>query len=142
MEVLYGPKECTATKSHRTISNHYNQSNQNCVGGLDRDLMALTCTTSLKDVTAALSDMCSNALQQASDEADTNGWEMLEKERAIDLDEFFDGQGFLNGETGNLQLEENDFLRRGGSEKFIYIGNDPRLNDYLSTSKNRIKEDK
>merc|ERR1711907_839204 len=58
----------------------------------------------------------------------------LEGEGAIDLDEFFEGTGFLNDETGNFQQEENDFIKRGGKEKFIYIGDDPRLNDYLSTT--------
>jgi hypothetical protein len=133
------PKECTASKVRSLIWAVYKKQKSEsekgkCEGGFNRELMALTRTTSYDDAYNALSSMCSDALQQASDNAENNGWEMLENEGSIDLDKFFNGEGFLNDETGNFQQEANDFIKRGGKEKFIYIGDDPRLNDYLSTT--------
>jgi hypothetical protein len=51
-----------------------------------------------------------------------------------DLQEFFEGKGYLNKETGNFQNDVNDFLKRGGHERFNYIGDDPRENDHYRTS--------
>jgi len=42
--------------------------------------------------------------------------------------------GHLNIETGNFQQDENDFIKKGGYNKFNYIGEDPRLNDHYPTS--------
>jgi len=105
-----------------------------CPGGFERELMALTRTTKIAEAHTALQDMCNDALKQAGDEAGNNQWEVLEEEGLINLEEFFEGAGFLNEETGNFQQEANDFIKRGGYEKFIYIGDDPRKNDYLSTT--------
>jgi hypothetical protein len=134
-----GPKECTETTVYRRIRDIYNaQSNADnavsCEGGLERELMALTRTTSIEAAYLALQDLCDDALHDAVDATDVNTWGSLEGDGSIDLGEFFEGTGFLNDETGNFQQEENDFLKRGGYEKFVYIGDDPRLNDYLSTT--------
>ncbi len=139
-----GPKECTETTLLRRIKNLYNAQRkapgaESCEGGLDRELMALTRTTSIAAAHLALQDLCDDALQDAVDAADVNGWGKLDAEGSIDLGEFFEGTGFLNDETGNFQQEENDFTKRGGYEKFIYIGDDPRLNDYLSTTERSYK---
>jgi len=136
-------KECTTSKMYNKIKDVYNtqreaSDDKNCKGGLNRELMALTRTTSYDDAYAALSNMCEEALQQASESAESIGWEMLEKEGLIDLEEFYAGDGFLNEETGNFQQEANDFVR-GGKKKFIYMGNDPRLNDYVSTTEKSYK---
>jgi hypothetical protein len=97
--------------------------------------MALTGTNNYDDAHRALTTMCGEALKQASDNTgEPVGWEMLETKGQVDLEEYFNGGGFLNDETGNFQQEANDFLKRGGKENYIYIGDDPRLNDYLSTT--------
>jgi hypothetical protein len=105
-----------------------------CDGGLSRELMALTRSLDVDAAHEALQMMCANALREASDQADIIGWGKLEGEGSIDLEEFFQGAGFLNDETGNFQQEERDFLKRGGYEKFIYIGDDPRRNDHYPTT--------
>lgn len=53
---------------------------------------------------------------------------------SADLEEFFEGKGYLNKETGNFQQDANDFVKRGGHERFNYVGDDPRENDHYSTS--------
>jgi len=82
----------------------------------------------------ALQALCDNALGEAGTGAGNSDWGRLEDDGGIDLEEYFEGGGFLNEETGNFQQEANDFIKRGGYEKFIYIGDDPRKNDYLSTT--------
>jgi len=134
-----GPKACTDTSLYRKIKKMYNEQAKkpgatDCKGGVQRELMALTRTTSIAAAHRASQDLCDNALEEAGTEAGNNGWEVLEEEGLIDLEEFFEGGGFLNEETGNFQQEANDFIKRGGYEKFIYIGDDPRKNDYLSTT--------
>merc|ERR1712072_647842 len=134
-----GPEECTESTVYRRIRDVYNAQSGaegavSCPGGLERELMALTRTLSIESAYLALQDLSDDALHDAVDATDINDWGALEGEGAIDLDEFFEGTGFLNDETGNFQQEENDFLKRGGYEKFVYIGNDPRLNDCLSTT--------
>jgi len=44
------------------------------------------------------------------------------------------GDGFLNKESGNLWQKEEDFIKRGGYNRFAYIGEDPRKNDYIRTT--------
>jgi len=134
-----GTKECTETTLHRKIRDAYNALRKvdgasKCEGGLERELMALTRTTSVYEPYAVLQNLCDQALKKASNERAKSKWTTLE-DKQIDLEEFWEGQGFLNDETGNFQQEENDFTKRGGYEKFIYIGDDSRQNDYLSTTK-------
>jgi hypothetical protein len=50
------------------------------------------------------------------------------------MEEFMDGQGIMNSETSNLLNVPNEFTRRGGYDRYFYIGEDGRLNDYLPTS--------
>merc|ERR1712232_1196908 len=52
----------------------------------------------------------------------------------VDLEQYFAGGTFLNDEYGNLQQHEYEFERRGGYDRYFYIGEDPRLNDYFPTS--------
>lgn len=143
LQLDLGPKECTSSRLLKTIISLYKQqaeeTGEKCAGGFERDLMGLTRTNSYAEANAVLANMCEAALQEASNAADNVGWEMLENEANIDLNEFFTGDGFLNEETGNFQQEENDFIKRGGYEKFIYIGDDPRKNDYLSTTEESYK---
>ena len=89
-------------------------------GGLARELMALTGTLDSAAAHRALHDMCGSTLEEASLEVDDLGWGQLETDGSINLEEFFQGAGFLNDETGNFQQEEKDF--RGGRERFNYMG--------------------
>jgi len=109
---------------------------EGCEGGFDRELFALTQTNGIDDAFAALQDMCDGAIQNKRDYADTNGWQSLteQEDYSIDLDEFFRGKGFLNDETGNFQQYESTFFKRGGYDKFFYIGEDTRQNDYMRTT--------
>jgi hypothetical protein len=125
-KVDLGPKECTASKVYHIMKDVCNEQmdaseNKNCYGGVYREIMALAKTSSYDDAYVTLSTFCEDLVQQASNEADTKGWEMLENEGSINLEEFFNGEGFLNDETGNIQQEENNSLKRGGKNKFIYI---------------------
>jgi hypothetical protein len=146
LDLNLGPKECTEKQLYNKIKNAYNEQRKKagakkCIGGLDRELMALTRTTTVAEAHKALQDLCDGALAHAGDRAGNSGWSALE-DKGIDLEEYFEGGGFLNEETGNFQQEENDFNKRGGYEKFIYIGDDPRENDYLSTSGQSYKAGK
>jgi len=80
---------------------------------------------------ATIGDMCENALRDASEEFGEGDWSTVEA-AGVDLEEFFAGEGFLNTETGNFQQDEADF--KGGRDKYIYIGDDPRENDHYPTT--------
>lgn len=134
-----GAGECTDRKLFLHVREKFMEQRKaegakSCDGGLGREIMALTGTLTTDDAHQAFHDLCADALQAASDEVDTFSWGQLESDGGVDLEKFFDGAGFLNDETGNFQQEENDFLKRGGYDKFIYIGDDPRLNDHYKTT--------
>jgi len=134
-----GKKECTwHFLFHRIREAFEEQSKEDwsqkwyCHGGLTRELMTLTGVEDSDDWIPALEDLCAGALGSVSTdtvEKDTP-W-LLE---GIDLDEFFAGKGFLNDEYGNLMNIESEFTRRGGYDRYFYIGEDPRLNDYFPTT--------
>jgi len=148
-----GPKECTERSLFRKIKAHHKakkkESGKKCkmqkedcgVGGLDRELMALTKVKSRNEAGPALQSLCDDALAQATAIAVSNSgnWETLQGEGMIDFDDYFEGYGFLNNETGNFQQEEGDFIKRGGYNRFNYIGPDPRRNDHYSTSEASYK---
>jgi len=99
--------------------------------------MALTSTSTIALAKQALADMCTDALSDATDAAvqTKDTWDYLkDKPYPIDLDIFFEGGTFLNDETGNFRQDPNTFERKGGSDKFNYIGEDVRLNDHYPTS--------
>lgn len=136
-----GPKDCTGRKIFLHIRELYMAQRDApgakvCPSGLQGELKGLTQTIDEDDAHAKLQELCDAALAMASSEAPTSSWKFLEDEPHgnIDLDEFFEGGGFLNEETGNFQQEENDFLKRGGYERYNYIGDDPRLNDHYRTT--------
>jgi len=105
-------------------------------GGLSRELMALTKVQSKEEARPALQFLCDDALAQATAIAVSNSgnWGSLQSEGAIDFDEYFEGHGFLNEETGNFQQYESDFIKRGGYNRFNHISSDPRENDHYPTS--------
>merc|ERR550514_151751 len=78
-----------------------------------------------------ITDMCENALRDASEVFGTGDWSTVE-DAGVDLDEFFAGAGFLNTETGNFQQDPADF--KDNRDKYIYMGDDPRLNDHYPTT--------
>lgn len=78
-----------------------------------------------------IGDFCENALRDASEEFGAGNWGTIEG-AGVDLDEFFAGKGFLNTETGNFQQDPAKF--KDNRDKYIYMGNDPRLNDHYPTS--------
>merc|ERR1712019_132121 len=46
--------------------------------------------------------------------------------------------GYLNNEVGNLQQKTSEFERRGGYDRYHYIGEDPTKNDYLPTKQQSV----
>jgi hypothetical protein len=78
-----------------------------------------------------ITDKCENALRDASEVFGTGDWSTVE-DAGVDLDEFFAGAGFLNTETGNFQQDPADF--KNNRDKYIYMGEDPRLNDHYPTT--------
>jgi len=137
-----GAEECTERKLSNIIGNTFRAQNvaptkKKCKGGLNRDIMALTSTSTIAAAKQALTDMCSDSLADAIDVAveTKDTWAFLEDEpHAIELDTFFEGGTFLNDETGNFRQDPDTFERKGGSNKFNYIGEDVRLNDHYPTS--------
>jgi len=136
-----GPDECNSRKLFLRIRDTHQEQKKltgnKCKGGINRDLMALTKSDSVDAAHAYLQDLCDDALEDAIDAANAkkHTWENLQDAPAsIDMEVFFDGQGFLNDETGNFQQEEKTFIKKGGYERFNYIGEDPRLNDHYPTS--------
>lgn len=132
---------CTAKTLSRQIRDAFNavRNGQKCKGGLKREIRALTRASTDAAAQQTLQDLCDSALADATDEAKskTKDWQFLKTSPSnIDLEKFFEGDGFLNIETGNFQQDENDFIKRGGYERFLYVGEDPRLNDHYPTTDN------
>jgi len=100
-----------------------------CHGGLTRELYTLTSVES--DWWAGLEDLCAKAVGSTSSDSVEKDVAWLE---GINLEEFYEGQGVLNKEHGNLMNIESEFMRRGGYDRYQYIGPDPRKNDYFPTS--------
>jgi len=106
-----------------------------CHGGLGRELMTLTGVDSHDDWRPALQALCADALQTVTAdniEKDAS-WALIE-DAGVDMSEYFEGGTFLNDEYGNFQQKTSEFERRGGAERYFYVGEDPRLNDYLPTT--------
>lgn len=104
---------------------------ERCRGGMKRDLMALTGTTTFEGAVLTLHDMCTDALATAANDLVSSGWNLGVD---VDLEKFFDGNGFLNEETGNFKQSTDSFIKRGGEERFLSISEDPRENDHYATS--------
>jgi len=102
-----------------------------CHGGLTRELMTLTSVDDSKAWWGGLEDLCAKAVASVASESVEKDTPWLE---GIDLDEFYEGQGVLNKEYGNFHNTESEFIRRGGYDRYHYIGPDPRQNDYFPTS--------
>lgn len=94
------------------------------------EVQALTGTSGMPAARKAIIDMCEEALDVAADNklGDT-GFDV-----GVSNDEYYAGRTFLNTEVGNFQQDEEEFLKRGGEDKFLYVGTDPRENDHYPTS--------
>ena len=135
-----GPKDCSKWILYERIRAIYDEQSEedgaeDCKGGVNREIMTMTQTSDWATMVQALQDMCDDALADAIEQVPDDSWSFLENEpHAIDLETFFEGGGFLNTEEGNLYQEEEDFTKHGGRKRFVYMGEDPRMNDYIRTS--------
>jgi len=100
-----------------------------CPGGAKRELSALTGTTNFNDAEDLLDEMCKTAKALAAEQVGSGSLNI-----GVDLEEYYDGEGFLNTETGNFQQKESEFEKRGGANRFITISTDPRVNDHYPTT--------
>merc|ERR1712232_534915 len=141
-----GTKDCTWHYLFEHIRDVYTEQDQleetpKCDGGLTAELRKLTNTvdTTGAEWKYALEKLCEEALtsEDALDDVEIVDWTPIE-DAAVDLEEFFNGGGFLNNEVGNLQQEEEEFIKRGGYDRYHYIGTDPSKNDYLPTSQKSV----
>jgi len=106
---------------------------RSCPDGVDNELMALTNTGTMDDMRKALADMCKDARAAAANDLPKEDvWDDMNE--IFSVDEFYNGTGVLNDETGNFQQTESRMNDRGGKNRFNYIGTDPRLNDHYPTS--------
>jgi len=111
-----------------------------CEDGFWNEVRRLTGTvgTEGEEWKKALDALCQQALyEDAVDEVPTATWDGIE-DAGINLEEFFNGEGFMNTDTGNFQQSTEEFERRGGYDRWAYIGDDPTLNDYLPTPQRSI----
>ena len=84
---------------------------------------------------AALEGVCEGAFERvAVENIEQNGsWDRF-AEASIDVEEYFQGGTVLNNELGNLYQKTSEFERHGGSDRYYYVGEDPRKNDYFPTT--------
>jgi len=136
-----GAGKCSELSLFRKIKDHHKKKaketgkkcrrNKNTPGctasGLNRELMALTNTKTVVDARVVLQELCDAQLVAAAESSlsDNGSWGSL----GFDMEDYMNGQGFLNLETGNFQQETPK-----RPEDFIYKGTDPRLNDHYPTT--------
>jgi hypothetical protein len=140
-----GKKDCSWNYLFHRILETYIEQNDleetpHCSGGLTIELRRLTGTieTNGEEWKDGLQDLCDVALyDNAMNEVETVGWERIE-DANVDMEEYFNGQGFLNNDYGNLQQKVSEFERRGGYERFLYVGTDVAKNDYLPTPQRSV----
>merc|ERR1712194_230206 len=105
--------------------------------GLTSELRLLTETTG-DEWKSGLQMLCDKALyNDAMDEVETVDWNRI-VDADVNLEDYFNGDGFLNNDYGNLQQQESEFERRGGYDRYHYIGTDPTKNDYLPTPQRSV----
>jgi len=119
-------------RKFKAIFNAKAETGERCKGGVKRDAMALTGTVTIDGSMLVFHDLCVDALADAASQLKTTGWELGDSD--IDLGEFFDGSGFLNEETGNFVQKTDEFMKRGGYDRFLTIDEDPRKNEHYHTS--------
>lgn len=139
-------KGCNEWYIYRHLRDIYNEQNQleetpRCDGGFQMELRRLTNTveTTGREWLTVLKNLCDKAFvnSDALDNVDIVDWSRIE-EADVDLEEFFQGGTYLNNDIGNLQQKTSEFERRGGYDRYHYIGEDPMKNDYLPTKQKSI----
>jgi len=139
-------KGCNEWYIYRHLRDIYNEQNQleetpRCDGGFQMELRRLTNTveTTGREWLTALKNLCDKAFvnSDALDNVDIVDWSRIE-EADVDLEEFFQGGTYLNNDIGNLQQKTSEFERRGGYDRYHYIGEDPTKNDYLPTKQQSV----
>merc|ERR1712188_172326 len=132
-----GQKECTSHSLYVKIREEFNrqqeEADEDCKGGLHTEMWKLTGSPEDWQWYAYLQTLCDAALKKNAADAPTDSWSSLEG-ASIDLEEYFEGGTFLNDETGNFQQDVDDLERHGGYDRFGYVGEDTRLNDYMRTT--------
>lgn len=130
-------ERCTVRTLTKQIKNAFKtlKRGKKCKGGFRRELRALTGAETDNQAAKNLQTLCDSALANAANSAESKDWNALKDSPSnINLEEFFEGKGFLNLETGNFQQDENSFIKRGGTDRFLYVGEDPRKNDHYPTT--------
>jgi len=132
-----GQKECTSHSLYVKIREEFNrqqeEADEDCKGGLHTEMWKLTGSPEDWQWYAYLQTLCDAALKKNAADAPTDSWSSLEG-ASVNLEEYFEGGTFLNDETGNFQQDVDDFERHGGYDRFGYVGEDTRLNDYMRTT--------
>jgi len=132
-----GPENCRSSfiqsefrKQFKVKKDALTPSDPKCKQGFKDEVAAIMRTTTFEAALSEITDKCESALQDAV-EANTKtvGWGI-----SANLQEYFDGEGALNKETGNFQQTTNKFLQNGGYEQYLTIETDPRLNDHYPTT--------
>lgn len=119
---------CDGRKLARAIRDIWAASD--CRHSFGKELKLITGTSSKAEAKELAESLCEDALSSAiATGMAGSDWQDL-VDAGIILSEFFEGQGFLNLETGNLQQDPDDFP----DDKYLYTGEDPRLNDHYPTT--------
>lgn len=137
-----GPPDCNGMTLFNLVKKRFSKNKKannkldrkdriKCKQGADKEFAALTNSASKDEGFDYISTACNNALGAASEELGSGDWGTIE-DADVSVDEFFMGGGFLNSETGNFQQDPAKF--KNNRDKFIYMGDDPRLNDHYPTT--------
>lgn len=137
-ELELGPEDCNPREIIKPLRDQFKKYKRELgkVKGcnINNDLEVLLDIDNVEDAAETVAKMCSKALADASFQVlGSSDWGLVE-DADVDLEEFFSGHGFLNEETGNFQQDAAEFEKKGGYDKFIYIGDDPRENDHYKTT--------
>jgi len=103
----------------------------NCKGGFQREWKAFLGTVTFDAADQEVHDLCEAALANAAETLESMDWDLPS---GINLAEYFEGNGFLNKETGNFQQEISDFIKKGGYNSFLSMSENPRENDHYTTT--------
>jgi len=128
------PNACRAKTVFSAIRDAFEEKKvgKNCKGGAKREIRALMGTITHEAATQQVADLCESALADAAGSIpDSVKWDV-----GVDngeLRDFFEGDTFLNKETGNFQQTTTQFEKKG-SEGFLSISDDPRKNDHYATT--------
>lgn len=149
LDLELGPDECTPRTFEKKIKELFkakkrankllpkngddpSKVRKSCPGYMNfqNEVQALTGTSSVTAARIKILEMCEKAREDAAI-AEFGSYYV---DVGVDNDEYYAGGTVLNTEVGNFQQDEEDFLKIGGEERFLHIGEDPRYNDHYPTS--------